>query len=43
MGRHGGGAFSGNDLTKVDRSAAMVARYCAKNVVASGLAAQREV
>ncbi|MCC7492057.1 MAG: methionine adenosyltransferase [Fimbriimonadaceae bacterium] len=38
MGRHGGGAFSGKDPTKVDRSAAYYARYIAKNVVASGLA-----
>ena len=38
MGRHGGGAFSGKDPTKVDRSAAYMARYAAKNVVASGLA-----
>jgi S-adenosylmethionine synthetase len=43
MGRHGGGAFSGKDPTKVDRSAAMAARYCAKNVVASGLASRCEV
>jgi len=38
MGRHGGGAFSGKDPTKVDRSAAYMARYIAKNVVAAGLA-----
>ncbi len=38
MGRHGGGAFSGKDPTKVDRSAAYAARYLAKNVVAAGLA-----
>jgi len=38
MGRHGGGAFSGKDPTEGDRSVAMAARYCAKNVVASGLA-----
>ena len=38
MGRHGGGAFSGKDPTKVDRSAAYAARYVAKNVVAGGLA-----
>src|SRR5437764_1955328 len=38
MGRHGGGAFSGKDPTKVDRSAAYVARYIAKNIVAAGLA-----
>lgn len=43
MGRHGGGAFSGKDPTKVDRSAAMAARYCAKNIVASGLATRCEV
>jgi S-adenosylmethionine synthetase len=42
-GRHGGGAFSGKDPTKVDRSAAYVARHIAKNVVAAGLAAQCEV
>jgi S-adenosylmethionine synthetase len=42
-GRHGGGAFSGKDPTKVDRSAAYVARYIAKNVVAAGLATQCEV
>ncbi|HWL09605.1 MAG TPA: methionine adenosyltransferase [Planctomicrobium sp.] len=42
-GRHGGGAFSGKDSTKVDRSAAYVARYVAKNVVASGLADEAEV
>ncbi len=42
-GRHGGGAFSGKDPTKVDRSAAYVARYVAKNVVAAGLAAECEV
>ncbi|HKI31116.1 MAG TPA: methionine adenosyltransferase [Gemmataceae bacterium] len=42
-GRHGGGAFSGKDPTKVDRSAAYMARYIAKNVVAAGLAAQCEV
>jgi S-adenosylmethionine synthetase len=38
MGRHGGGAFSGKDCTKVDRSAAYAARWVAKNVVAAGLA-----
>jgi S-adenosylmethionine synthetase len=38
MARHGGGAFSGKDPTKVDRSAAYAARYVAKNVVASGIA-----
>ncbi len=43
MGRHGGGAFSGKDPTKVDRSACYMARYIAKNVVASGLAARAEV
>ncbi len=43
MGRHGGGAFSGKDPTKVDRSAAYVARYIAKNIVASGLADKAEV
>lgn len=42
-GRHGGGAFSGKDPTKVDRSAAYMARYLAKNVVAAGLADQCEV
>ncbi|HLN28386.1 MAG TPA: methionine adenosyltransferase [Gemmataceae bacterium] len=42
-GRHGGGAFSGKDPTKVDRSAAYMARYIAKNVVAAGLAAECEV
>ena len=43
MGRHGGGAFSGKDPTKVDRSAAYVARYIAKNIVAAGLAKRCEV
>jgi S-adenosylmethionine synthetase len=43
MGRHGGGAFSGKDSTKVDRSAAYMARYIAKNIVASGLADRCEV
>ena len=43
MGRHGGGAFSGKDPTKVDRSAAYMARYIAKNIVAAGLAEQCEV
>ena len=43
MGRHGGGAFSGKDPTKVDRSAAYMARYVAKNVVASGLAERCEL
>src|SRR5438309_10303182 len=42
-GRHGGGAFSGKDPTKVDRSAAYMARYIAKNIVAAGLARQFEV
>src|SRR5216110_3325925 len=42
-GRHGGGAFSGKDPTKVDRSAAYMARYIAKNIVASGLASRCEV
>ena len=40
MGRHGGGAFSGKDPTKVDRSAAYMARYLAKNIVAAGLASR---
>ena len=43
MGRHGGGAFSGKDPSKVDRSAAYMGRYVAKNVVASGLAHRCEV
>ncbi len=43
MGRHGGGAFSGKDPSKVDRSAAYMARYVAKNVVAAGLAERVEV
>jgi S-adenosylmethionine synthetase len=43
MGRHGGGAFSGKDPTKVDRSACYMARYIAKNVVAGGLADRCEV
>jgi S-adenosylmethionine synthetase len=43
MGRHGGGAFSGKDPSKVDRSAAYAARYIAKNVVAAGLADRCEV
>ena len=43
MGRHGGGAFSGKDATKVDRSACYMARYIAKNVVAAGLADRCEV
>jgi len=41
--RHGGGAFSGKDCTKVDRSAAYMARYIAKNIVAAGIASQVEV
>ncbi|RYF09344.1 MAG: methionine adenosyltransferase [Deltaproteobacteria bacterium] len=43
MGRHGGGAFSGKDPSKVDRSAAYYARYIAKNIVAAGLAQRCEV
>jgi S-adenosylmethionine synthetase len=43
MGRHGGGAFSGKDPSKVDRSAAYMGRYVAKNIVAAGLAARCEV
>ena len=43
MGRHGGGAFSGKDPSKVDRSAAYMGRYVAKNVVASGLASSAEI
>ena len=43
VGRHGGGAFSGKDITKVDRSGAYAARYVAKNVVAAGLADKCEV
>jgi S-adenosylmethionine synthetase len=43
MGRHGGGAFSGKDPTKVDRSACYMARYIAKNIVAAGLADRAEV
>jgi len=43
IGRHGGGAFSGKDPTKVDRSAAYAARYVAKNVVAAGFASRCEV
>ena len=42
-GRHGGGAFSGKDPTKVDRSACYMARYIAKNIVASGIAEEAEV
>jgi len=43
MGRHGGGAFSGKETTKVDRSACYMARYIAKNVVAAGLADRAEI
>ncbi len=43
MGRHGGGAFSGKDPTKVDRSGAYMARYVAKNIVAAGLAKRCEI
>ncbi|MPN19407.1 S-adenosylmethionine synthase [bioreactor metagenome] len=43
MASHGGGAFSGKDPTKVDRSAAYMARYIAKNVVAAGLAERCEI
>lgn len=43
MGRHGGGAFSGKDPKKVDRSAAYMARYIAKNIVAAKLATRAEV
>src|SRR5690348_18495688 len=43
MGRHGGGAFSGKDPSKVDRSGSYMARYIAKNIVASGLADRCEV
>ena len=43
MGRHGGGAFSGKDCTKVDRSAAYAARYIAKNIAAAGLADKCEI
>ena len=43
MARHGGGAFSGKDRSKVDRSAAYAGRYVAKNVVAAGLAARCEI
>jgi S-adenosylmethionine synthetase len=43
MGRHGGGAFSGKDPTKVDRSAAYAARWVAKNIVAAGLAHRCEI
>tara|TARA_B100000953_G_scaffold218726_1_gene180928 strand:- start:1405 stop:1791 length:387 start_codon:yes stop_codon:yes gene_type:complete len=43
MARHGGGAFSGKDPSKVDRSAAYASRYVAKNIVAAGLAARCEI
>jgi len=43
MGRHGGGAFSGEDPSKVDRSAAYMGRYVAKNIVAAGLATSAEI
>ena len=43
MARHGGGAFSGKDPSKVDRSAAYAARYVAKNIVAAGLADYCEI
>lgn len=43
IGRHGGGAFSGKDPTKVDRSGAYIARYLAKNIVASGLCDRCEI
>lgn len=43
MGRHGGGAFSGKDCTKVDRSAAYAARWAAKNIVAAGIASRCEI
>ena len=43
MARHGGGAFSGKDPSKVDRSAAYATRYVAKNIVASGLASRCEI
>ena len=43
VGRHGGGAFSGKDPTKVDRSACYAARYVAKNIVASGIAKTCEI
>jgi S-adenosylmethionine synthetase len=43
MGRHGGGAFSGKDPSKVDRSAAYAARWVAKNIVKAGLARRCEV
>jgi S-adenosylmethionine synthetase len=43
MARHGGGAFSGKDPSKVDRSAAYAGRYVAKNIVAAGLASRCEI
>jgi len=43
MGRHGGGCFSGKDLSKVDRSAAYMGRYVAKNIVVAGLALSAEI
>ena len=43
MGRHGGGAFTGKDPSKVDRSAAYMGRYVAKNIVAAGLAERCEI
>ena len=43
MGRHGGGCFSGKDPSKVDRSAAYMGRYVAKNIVAAGLATSAEI
>jgi S-adenosylmethionine synthetase len=43
MGRHGGGAFSGKDPSKVDRSAAYMGRYVAKNIVAAGMATSAEI
>ena len=43
MGRHGGGAFSGKDPSKVDRSAAYMCRWVAKNIVAAGLATKAEL
>jgi S-adenosylmethionine synthetase len=43
LGRHGGGAFSGKDPSKVDRSAAYMGRYVAKNIVAAGLASRCEI
>jgi len=43
VGSHGGGAFSGKDPTKVDRSASYMARYIAKNIVAAGLASRCEI